>query len=203
MNHKTTISFLASHGGSSARLIIEAIRSGLIPADTGIVITNNRDSAIFQWCCENNFPIFYISARTHPDPKNEDTAITQALIQANTDLVILSGYMKKIRTITLKHFSGKIMNIHPSLLPKYGGQGMYGDRVHQAVLDAGDEISGASVQLINEIYDDGPVLLQKQVPVLTSDTVKALRQRVQAIEGGLYIEAIQKLLNDSDSSKPE
>lgn len=186
------LSFLASHGGSSAIKIIEAIRTGhLAGFETGILITNNLDSTIYGWCLANEIDVFHISGKTHPD--DVDEAIKACLEQAGTEMIVLSGYMKKIGPKTLNRFSGKILNIHPSLLPNYGGRGMYGDFVHAAVLRAGETESGASVQIINEVYDDGPVILKKQVPVLQNDTVETLGQRVRAIESDLYIAALKNI----------
>jgi len=185
-----TISFLASHGGSAAKQIIEAINQNVINGKVGVIITNNSQSDIFSWCKTNDFPIFHISGKTHLE--GEDQVIMERLVEFETDLVILSGYMKKVESQTRAQFSGRIFNIHPSLLPKHGGQGMYGDYVHQSVLQAGDKISGASVHIINEEYDEGAVLLQKEVPVLEDDTVDSLKARVQSIEGSLYIDAIKK-----------
>jgi phosphoribosylglycinamide formyltransferase-1 len=190
------ISFLASHGGSSAKHIISAIREQLIQGfEIGILITNNKTSGIYPWCKQNDIEVLHISAKTHPD--NEDQAIKEALTTAETDIVVLSGYMKKIGPETLQVFSNKILNIHPSLLPLHGGHKMYGDFVHAAVLKAGDKLSGASVQIINAAYDEGPVLLQQQVPVLTDDTVDTLGQRVRAVEGELYLNALKKWQADN------
>lgn len=188
------ISFLASHGGSAARQIIQAMEAGCILARTGLVITNNRDSAIYQWCRENGIDVRHISSKSHPDPQAKDTAVRQALQAAGTGLVVLSGYMKRIGPGTLAAYSGRMLNIHPSLLPAYGGPGMYGDRVHAAVLAAGETVSGATVHQVTENYDEGPVLMQRQVPVRADDTVATLRARVQAVEGPLYIESIQRFL---------
>jgi len=185
------ISFLASHGGSSARAIIAAIQAQQLSGfEIGLLITNNKTTAIYQWCIDNQIEVLHISAKTHPE--NEDAAICAALKSVDTDIIVLSGYMKKIGLQTLQAFNNKILNIHPSLLPKHGGHKMYGDFVHAAVLKAGDEISGASVQIINEVYDAGPVLLQQQVPVLNGDTVATLGERVRAEEAGLYINALNK-----------
>jgi phosphoribosylglycinamide formyltransferase-1 len=185
------ISFLASHGGSSARAIIAAIRAEQLKGfEIGVLITNNKTTAIYQWCKDNSIEVSYISAKTNPS--DEDAAISSALQSADTDIIVLSGYMKKIGAQTLKAFNNKILNIHPSLLPKHGGHKMYGDFVHAAVLKAGDEVSGASVQIINEVYDAGPVLLQQQVPVVEGDTVATLGERVRAEEAGLYINALKK-----------
>ncbi len=188
------ISFIASHGGSSARHIIAAIEQKALAAELGVVITNNSDSAILRWCQEQHIPAHLINAKTHPDPESEDLAIMNTLAEAQTDLVVLSGYMKKIGPHTLARFNGHILNIHPALLPKHGGHGLYGDRVHEAVLKSGDTISGASVHLINERYDEGPVLKQSHVPVLPDDTVASLRTRVQATEGDLYLETLKDIV---------
>jgi len=190
------ISFLASHGGSSARQIISAIKAhALTGFDIGILITNNKTTAIYPWCQENGIKVLHISSKTHPE--NEDLAIKQALLAADTDIVVLSGYMKKIGNQTLAAFNNKILNIHPSLLPKHGGHKMYGDFVHAAVLSAGDQESGASVQVINAVYDEGPVLLQKKVPVLADDTVASLGERVRSVEGELYINALKVWQNNN------
>lgn len=119
--------------------------------------------------------------------------IRSHLLEVQTDLIVLSGYMKKIGPATVTTFKDRILNIHPSLLPKHGGKGLYGDKVHESVLASGDKVSGATVQLINEEYDEGPVLVQQEVPVLENDSVESLKQRVQKIEGSLYISAIAKM----------
>lgn len=185
------ISFLASHGGSSAKAIIAAINKDELNAETGILITNNGDSAIHQWCVNNDFPVQHISSNTH---ENEDVAIQEVLKEAATDIVVCSGYMKMIGLETLASFENRILNIHPALLPLYGGVGMYGDKVHTAVLAAGDTESGATVHIVTQDYDEGPVIGQSQVDILPDDTVDTLRQRVQETETGLYIECLKKFL---------
>lgn len=190
-----TISFLASHGGSAAKTIIQAMESKTLKANIGIVITNNRDSAIYQWCSDNKVKVFHLSGKTHPDDNEKDKAICDLLTSSNTDLIILSGYMKKIGPMCLSTFENKIMNIHPSLLPAHGGKGMFGDRVHKSVLASGDKKSGATVQLINSEYDEGPIIIQRAIKVFENDTLESLKARVQEIEGILYIEAIKKLAN--------
>lgn len=195
-----TISFLASHGGSSARKIIAAMQAKAIPALPGVLITNNADSAIYAWCRQENFKVLVINSKTHPDPQTEDRAILTALQNAGTDWVVLSGYMKKIGPATLANFQGRMLNSHPSLLPKFGGQGMYGDFVHAAVLKAGEKTSGATVHLVTGNYDEGPILQQAQVDVLPDDSVETLRARVQSIESGLYLAAIKDLLAAADTA---
>lgn len=189
------ISFLASHGGSSAKAIIAAIRNGKLAANVGILITNNRDAAILHWCLDNEVNVRHISSKTHRGEENADEAISTVLQEAGTDIVLCSGYMKAIGPNTLAAFPSRILNIHPALLPKHGGKGMYGDRVHEAVLAAGETVTGASVHYVTAGIDEGPCILQQQVEVLPTDTVESLRTRVQAIEPDLYLAALRKILD--------
>ena len=194
MSHASlVVSFLASHGGSAVKQIVSAINNGELNASCGIVITNNKDSEIYRWCTENDIQIRHISGSTHPQEEHKDLAIDQALSAAGTDIVVLSGYMKKIGPVTLKNFEGKILNIHPSLLPKHGGKGLYGDRVHESVLRSGDAETGATVHIINEEYDEGPIVAQHFVSVDGGETVATLKTKVQAIEGPLYVAVIKSL----------
>jgi phosphoribosylglycinamide formyltransferase-1 len=188
------LSFLASHGGSSARYLIAAMARGELPASPGLLVTNNRESAIFHWCLEHDMPVRHISAKSHRGEDNADEAICAVLRDAGTDLVFCSGYMKKLGPRTLRAFEGRILNIHPALLPRHGGKGMYGDHVHTAVLAAGETESGATVHLVNGNFDEGPALLQERVPVLPGDTLDTLRARVQAVEPELYLRAVRRLL---------
>ena len=188
------ISFLASHGGSSARAIIEAIRTTKLDAEIGVLVTNNRDSNILQWCLENNIKVHHISAKTHRGEDNADEAIQTVLRDAKTDLVICSGYMKKIGPATLRAYPYKILNIHPALLPKYGGKGMYGDHVHQAVLNAEEKESGATVHYVTDEIDEGPVIKQQIITVTSADTIDSLRSKVKSCESALYLRALESIL---------
>lgn len=193
------ISFLASHGGSSARVLIAAMREGRLAASPGIVITNNRDSAIFHWCLDNDVSVRHVSAKSHRGEENADEAIASLLQDSGADLVVCSGYMKHIGPRTLAAFPSRILNIHPALLPAYGGKGMYGDHVHAAVLAAGERQSGATVHIVTAGIDEGPIVLQEAVEVLPDDDVASLRMRVQSIEPGLYLRAIQQIISSRDT----
>lgn len=195
MTHTPVISFLASHGGSSARFLISAMRKGELAATPGLLVTNNRDSAIFHWCLDNDMPVRHISSKTHRGEDNTDEAITDVLRAAGSDWIVCSGYMKVIGPRLLNAFAGRILNIHPALLPRHGGKGMYGDHVHHAVLQAGELESGATVHFVSAGIDEGPIVLQSKVPVLPGDDVAALRQRVQATEPELYLRALQNVLS--------
>ena len=190
------ISFLASHGGSAAKHIMSAIRSNNLDAEIGVVITNNLNSHIYEWCHENTVEVVCINGNTHPLESEKDRAIHDTLFNVKTDLIVLSGYMKKIGNTTLTEYSNRILNIHPSLLPKHGGKGLFGDKVHQSVIMSGDSQSGATVQFINEEYDEGPVFSQQIVEVVKGETVETLKAKVQAIEGELYLNSIKRIIYD-------
>lgn len=188
------ISFLASHGGSSAKYIITAIQENRLISQIGIIITNNGDSEIYKWAKKNKFEVILINKTTHPVLDQKDQAIQKNLSLAGTDLIILSGYMQKIGKITLAAYPNKILNIHPSLLPKHGGKGLYGDKVHKSVIKAGDKVSGVSVHFINEEYDEGEIILQKLVAVVANETVQSLKNKIKAVEGEIYLDSIKKII---------
>ena len=119
--------------------IIDAINAGTLDVNPVVVISNNSNSKAFDRAKNENIPRHHISGKTHPDPDESDRAMCETLQKYKADLVILAGYMKKIGDKTLSAFNGRILNIHPALLPKFGGQGMYGLRVHEAVLAAGQD----------------------------------------------------------------
>ena len=190
------ISFLASHGGSAAKHIIAAIQSNQLEAQIAVVITNNPDSVVYDWCIKNAIDVVCINGNTHLDESERDRAIYDTLLKAKTDLIVLSGYMKKIGETTLAGYSNRILNIHPSLLPSHGGKGLFGDKVHQSVIDSGDRKSGATVQFINEEYDEGPIFSQQTVDVVNGETAETLKVKVQAIEGELYLSSIKRILDE-------
>lgn len=135
-------------------------------------------------------PAHHLSSRTHPDPAGLDSAICQVLSDSAADVVLLAGFMKQIGPETLGRFRGRILNTHPSLLLKSGGKEMYGLHVHRAVLAAGETMTGASVHVVSEAYDAGPVLAQCEVPVELTDTPAALAERVQRHERSLLVEIL-------------
>jgi len=183
------LGFMASHGGSGMQAILEAIQHGL-NAKAKVLIGNNQNSKAFAIAEQHELATFHLSAKTHPNSNQLDLAICSILQEHHIDLLVLSGYMKKLGPITLDKFANKILNIHPSLLPNYGGQGMYGDHVHQAVIANGDNQSGASVHIVTAEYDQGPVLKQTIVSLEANETVESLREKVKAIEGQLYVDTL-------------
>ncbi|MFV1958473.1 MAG: phosphoribosylglycinamide formyltransferase [Planctomycetota bacterium] len=189
-SRRLRIGVLASHGGSNMQAVIDPIEDGHLDAEIALVISNNSGSGALARARRHGLPWRHLSGHTHPDPDALDRAIRDALRDAKVDLVILAGYMKRIGPRTLEAFCGRMLNIHPALLPRHGGPGMYGIHPHESVLAAGDEESGASVHVVTADYDRGPVLRQRRVPVRPDDTPRTLQQRVLAEEHQIYSEVI-------------
>ena len=191
------IAVLASHGGSVLQAVIDAIEAGTLPARVVLVISNNSQSQALSRAVTHGIATMHLSSRTHPDPDELDAAMTGVLKTADPDWILLAGYMKRLGPRTLAAFRNKILNTHPALLPKYGGQGFYGRRVHQAVLDAGETESGATVHLVESDYDSGPIMSQVRVPVKPSDRVPDLEERVQIAERKLIVATLAELAESS------
>ncbi|WP_034383050.1 phosphoribosylglycinamide formyltransferase [Deinococcus sp. YIM 77859] len=187
------LGFLASHGGSAARFLTGACRDGRLDAVPLALASNNSGSPALAWAREAGLRTAHLSSVKYPDPDALDAAIADFLQEAGVDTLVLSGYMKALGPRVLSAYAERLLNVHPSLLPRHGGRGMYGDRVHEAVLASGDAESGATVHLVTAGIDEGPVLAQRRVPVLPGDTVATLKARVQAVEGELLLQALRGL----------
>ena len=186
------LGFLASHGGSNMQAIIDACKQGRLDATLCVVVSNNSESMALQRARTAGIPAYHISAVTHPGTE-EDREILRVLRQHGVDTVILAGYMKQIGPQTLAAYRGRILNIHPALLPKFGGRGMYGTRVHEAVLNAGERVTGVTIHVVDDLYDHGRILAQRDVPVREGDTADSLAQRVLQEEHRLYSETLQRI----------
>jgi phosphoribosylglycinamide formyltransferase-1 len=186
------LGFLASHGGSNMQAIIDACKQGHLDATVCVVISNNSESMALQRARKAGIPCYHISALTHPGTE-EDREILRVLRRHGVDTVILAGYMKQIGPQTLAAYRGRILNIHPALLPKCGGRGMYGKRVHEAVLNAGETVTGVTVHVVDDLYDHGRILAQREVPVREGDTVDSLAERVLQEEHRLYPETLRRI----------
>ena len=169
------VAVLASGGGTNLQALLDAC-TGEAPARVVLVASNKRDAGALARARAAGVPAGVID-----DPR-DGAALTALLRGARTDLVVLAGYLKLVPPETVSAFEGRIINIHPALLPAFGGTGMYGRRVHEAVLASGASRSGASVHLVTAEYDRGPVVAQREVPVLPGDTAETLADRVLTIE---------------------
>ena len=188
------LGFLASHNGTNMRAIVTACRGG-IKATPAVLVSNNRDSAAMLWAAGNGLAAVHVSAKSTGSEDNADAAIVAALQAHGADLIILAGYMRKLGPRTLAAFPRRILNAHPALLPKFGGQGMYGVHVHTAVLDSGDAETGVTIHLVDDVYDHGAVLAQARVAVMPGDTPETLAARVQAREQLLFPDVLQRIIS--------
>lgn len=181
----------ASGSGSNLLAIIEACKSGFISSRVVLVISNNSSSGALEVAKKNNIPSFHLSQKLFNTESEFAERLLDLLNEYRVDLILLAGYMKMLSTKVVKKYSGRILNIHPALLPKYGGKGMYGIHVHEAVIAAKEKVTGATVHLVNEVYDSGEIILQKQVDVHPDDDAFTLQKRVLETEHKLYPEAIK------------
>ena len=187
------IAVFASGTGTTLQAVIDACESGALHVRIAVVIGNNSGSGAARRATSHAIPFVHLSGRTHPDPAELDVAIRDALLAHEVELVLLAGYMKKIGPETLHAFADRMINTHPALLPKFGGQGMYGSNVHAAVLASGDPTTGISVHLVDGDYDTGRVLAQREVPVEPGDDAGTLAARVQSNERPFLIEVLQRI----------
>ncbi|MDP6376056.1 MAG: phosphoribosylglycinamide formyltransferase [Pseudomonadales bacterium] len=196
----TRIAALSSHGGSILQAVIDACESGELPAEVVLVISNNSSSRALERARTHDIATEHLSGATHTEPELLDQAICAALKRAEADLVLLAGYMKQLGPKTLEEYRHRILNTHPALLPKYGGEGFYGRRVHEAVIAAGESESGVTVHLVEAAYDEGPIVSQVSVPVRANDTARTLEQRVQTAERKLIVHTLIKFVNHQQAS---
>ena len=185
------IGVMASGGGSNFKAIIDRIGEGDLEAQCKFLITNNGTCGAVSHAEEYGIPVYHISGKTHPDAVAYETAMMDVLNKYDVDLLILAGYMKALPVCMIKRMPDRIMNIHPSLLPKYGGKGFWGIHVHEAVIAAHEKESGPTVHLVSEEIDQGRILAQVKVPVLEGDTPEVLAARVLEQEHFLYWKTIR------------
>lgn len=182
---------LASGSGSNLKAIINAQKSGKITSKVVLVISNNSGSGALETARKNQIPAYHLSQKLFTSEAEFNKKFIALLKKYNIDLIILAGYMKMIDPQIIKLYKKRILNIHPALLPEFGGKGMYGMNVHEAVLKAGRTITGATVHLVDEVYDNGAIILQKEVTVKKNDTAETLAGRVLKTEHKLYPTAIR------------
>jgi phosphoribosylglycinamide formyltransferase-1 len=171
--------------------IIDAIKAKTLDANPALVISNNSSSYALQRAEQEGIPNYHLSSKTNPDNLND--AIIEKMKTHEVNIIVLAGYMKKLDDSIIDYVSGRVLNIHPALLPKFGGQGMYGINVHKAVIAAGEKESGPTVHLVNNRYDDGRILNQRKILVLQNDTPESLAERVLIEEHIIYAETLQKI----------
>jgi phosphoribosylglycinamide formyltransferase-1 len=191
MKNPVRLGVLLSGSGRTLQNLIDRIKDGSLPARIEVVISSHPDVKGLERAQAKKIPAVTVDYKRFDDAKAFSAAVTQELDRYPVDLVIMAGFIRHY--LFPKKYEGRVLNIHPALLPDFGGKGYYGHHVHEAVLEAGKKESGCTVHLADLQYDRGPILLQKRVPVLPGDTPDALAERVFQAECEAYPEAIRKM----------
>ncbi|MBP7741741.1 MAG: phosphoribosylglycinamide formyltransferase [Aliarcobacter sp.] len=188
------IGILASYNGSGFETIQKAIIEKKFNAKVVVVISNNTNATVLEKAESYNIPNFIINNKRYPN-QDIDDKIARLLKEFECDYIFLSGYMKKIESKLLETFSNKIINTHPALLPSiYGGKGMYGRFVHEAIIKNNEKKSGVTIHYVNEVYDEGEIILKKELALEKDETADSLENKIKNLEKEAIVEAFEKLL---------
>lgn len=192
----------ASGKGSNFQALVNAVASGEIPARIRGVITDNARAGVIERAQRYAIPYAVLSPASFASEKEYHASLLSQLRQWYPALIVLAGYLKRIPESIVQTYENRIINIHPSLLPKYGGKGYYGMHVHRAVLENGENETGCTVHVVTAEYDEGPVLAQMKVPVQDDDTAESLARRVQQAEMKLLPHVVSKMLTQNPENTP-
>ncbi|MEW6017765.1 MAG: formyltransferase family protein [Pseudomonadota bacterium] len=187
------LAFLASRNGTSMQAILAAIAQGDLAADARLVVSNNRNAPALTAAAAAGVATLWLP--TKDAPETADAELAAALQRAEADLVILSGYLRRLGPRTLAAFPGRILNIHPGPLPAFGGEGMYGRRVHEAVIAAGLAETSAVIHVVDGEYDHGPAIARRSLAIRPDDTAETLEARMAAMEPQFYVETLRQIAN--------
>ena len=186
---------LVSGSGTNLQAIIDAIKNGrLNNVDIAAVISNKKDAFALERAQNIGIETVFLDPGNSINNIDYDKKLIEVISNYKADLIVLAGYMKILTDNFVNAFKNKIINIHPALLPNFGGKGMYGKNVHEAVLKSGVKESGCTVHFVTTEVDAGPIIAQRKVPVMPGDTVESLSKRILEEEHSLLVEAINKVL---------
>jgi phosphoribosylglycinamide formyltransferase-1 len=190
-NGGMNIAVFASGRGSNFQAILNAIDAGFLSARIAVLISNRSDAGAIEIARAHNISAQHLSQKMFPSEDAFADAMLEVLDKNHTDFIALCGYLKKIPSQVIRQYRNRILNIHPALLPSFGGKGMYGHRVHEAVISSGEKVSGATVHLVDEEYDRGPIVLQKTVAIVPDDTPESLAAKVMKVEHEIFSLALK------------
>ena len=188
------IAVFISGGGSNLQALIDASKAGLLSGEIVLVVSNLRKAYGLKRAEQAGIDTFVFKEKKYETPELAAEDLLNTLQKYKIDYIALAGYLRLLPMAVVKSYKGRVVNIHPALLPKYGGKGMYGHFVHEAVLAAGEKESGVTIHLVDEIYDHGRILKQVTVPVLSDDTPETLAARVLEQEHKWYARVLDKLI---------
>src|SRR5215210_1175641 len=185
------IAIFASGAGSNAKKIIEHF-AGNREVYVSLVVCNKPGAGVLNMASDFHIPVLMIEK----EPFFKGNGYVDELKNAGINFIVLAGFLWKIPEVITQTFKNRIINIHPSLLPKYGGKGMYGSKVHEAVIAAGEKQSGITIHYVDEHYDNGDIIFQATCPVLENDTPGALAQRIHKLEHNNFPHIVEKCINN-------
>jgi phosphoribosylglycinamide formyltransferase-1 len=186
------IAVFASGRGSNFESILNSIESGKIKnTEIVCVLSNKSDAGALEFAKRKNIPAVHISRQQYLTNDDFASSLIKRMDEFEVNFIVLAGYMKILSPVIVRKFKNRIINIHPALLPRFGGKGMYGIHVHEAVLKSGENISGASVHIVDEEYDHGPILMQETVNIDENETVETLAAKVLKVEHKIYPEVVR------------
>lgn len=187
---------LLSGGGTNFQAIADNVKRGVIPGEIALVLSDHKDAYGLVRAEKMGIPHIAMLRREYKDSESYYRAMIEKLDAAKVDYLLLAGFMRILPAFFTDHYKRRILNIHPSLIPKFSGKGFYGERVHEAVIAAGEKVSGATVHFVDAGCDTGEIILQREVPVLPDDTAQTLAKRVLETEHEIYTEAILRVLKE-------
>jgi phosphoribosylglycinamide formyltransferase-1 len=186
------VGVLASGNGTNLQAILDACQtSNSIGAKVAVVISNEPQAFALERARKTGVDAVVVNHRDFDTRERFEEKLIEALDSRKVDLVCLAGFMRILTPLFVRHYQGRMMNIHPALLPLFGGKGFYGDKVHRAALESGMKFSGCTVHFVTEETDGGPIILQAAVPILDDDTAETLAGRIHKKEHEIYPEAVK------------
>ncbi|HTY12208.1 MAG TPA: phosphoribosylglycinamide formyltransferase [Bacteroidota bacterium] len=186
-----SIAVFASGRGSNFQALAETIVKKNIDAKIVVVISNNSDAGALSLAQALHIPALHLSQKQFPSKDAFTEAVLSALESRGVNFIVLAGYMKKVDPAVIRRYRNCVINVHPALLPEFGGQGMYGHHVHEAVIAQRAPVSGATVHIVDDQFDHGPIVLQESIPVAPDDTPETLAERVLRIEHRILPRAVE------------
>ena len=200
------IAIFASGRGSNFIAIYKKTITGYIPAEISLVVSNNPTCGAIDFARNNAIPTFIFNKTKYPDTNIQNVMLAQILLKSEIDLICLAGYMKMIPENIVVKYKNRILNIHPSLLPDFGGKGFYGMKVHEAVIQSNAIESGVTVHFVDDKYDHGPIIIQEKVKVAADDTANVLANKVLILEHNVYPKVVKAFCEDRiiiENNKPK
>lgn len=193
-DRQTRIAVFISGGGTNLQALIDASKTAKLSAEISLVVSSNSKAFGLTRAENAEIATFVFKEKKYESKSAASNALLEKLREHKIDFIALAGYLRLLSPELVSSYNGKILNMHPALLPKYGGQGMYGIHVHQAVLASGDKESGVSFHIVDEVYDHGCIVEQFEVPVLEDDTAESLQKRVLQKEHEEYPKILDKFI---------